>query len=66
MLQLVVTLLLIISLSSFALMLILIQGQLCEKLVALFNPFVWVGVTVLKWFWREPKRYKEARGAEKN
>ncbi len=64
MLQLILTLFLIIGIGVLAVILVKIRYQLCEKLVVLFSPFVWLGMTLLKWFWREPKRYKESRGAK--
>ena len=63
MLQLILTLLLVCGVCIFSFLLIRIRCQLCEKLLAVFAPYVWVGVALLKWFWREPKRYKDARGA---
>jgi hypothetical protein len=63
MLQLILVLLLVGSLCIFSFLLIRIRCQLFEKLLAVFVPYVWVGVALLKWFWREPKRYKDARGA---
>jgi hypothetical protein len=62
MFQLLVKPLLIIVMTVFALLVVRIRYQLCEKLVAVFVPFVWVGIAVLKWVWREPKRYKQVRG----
>jgi hypothetical protein len=66
MLQLIPTILLVGVVCIFSLLLIRIRFPLYEKLLAVFAPYVWVVVSLLKWFWREPKRYKEARGAPHN
>ncbi len=63
MFQLILMLLIVCSLCIFSFLLIRIRCRLFEKLLAVFVPYVWVGLALLKWVWREPKRYKEARGA---
>ncbi len=63
MLHLAPILLLICVVCIFTGLLIKIRYPLFERLVGVFAPYVWVGMVILKWFWREPKRYKQARGA---
>jgi hypothetical protein len=57
-------LLLLLGIAIFAGLLIKIRYLLLEKLIAAFNPFYWLIMVILKWFWREPGRYKRARGAK--
>jgi hypothetical protein len=56
--------LLFIIAGIFAILLIKIRYLVLEQLIAAFNPFVWLAMMILKWIWREPKRYKQARGVK--
>ncbi len=57
-------LLLLLIILGFTLSLIKIRYPFIEKLVALFTIYIWIGMVILKWVWREPKRYKIARGTD--
>jgi hypothetical protein len=61
-LELALIIVLVGIIGAFSLLLIEIRYPLLEMLIAVFNPYVVVGMVLLKWFWREPKRFKEARG----